>query len=125
MSVRDLARFVGKALASAQAIREAPLHYRAVSALQFSINSMTPENHPMECKSVALKFNANLTLTTEAVKDLNWWVSLDRKAPMQFPLIPQAPSMTIVGCFQYGMGSPRRQTTDGGKMVSGGSLSPY
>ena len=49
VSVRDLARFVGKVSASTRAIWQAPLHYRA---LQFSINSVTPESDLMETEDV-------------------------------------------------------------------------
>ena len=91
VSVREVARFVGKASASMRAIWQAPLHYRA---LQFLINSAVPERSGQP-DHVALKFNANLNLTKEAKNDLTWWLSLDRKLPMQSPILPRTPDMTI------------------------------
>ena len=92
VSVRDLARFVGKVSALVRAIWQAPLHYRA---LQFAINSVAPEEPLMETEDIALKFNANLSLTREAVDNLSWWTALDRKVLMHSPLAPRIPSMTV------------------------------
>ena len=92
VSVRDLARFVGKASASTRAIWQAPLHFRA---LQFLINSVPLENHHMGTENIAQKFRTNLTLTKEAKDNLKWWCALDRKVRMQSPLQPRVPTMTI------------------------------
>ena len=86
VSVRDLARFVGKASASTRAIWQAPLHFRA---LQFLINSVSLESHPMETENTAKTFSTHLTLTNEARDNLEWWCALDRKIRMQSPLRPR------------------------------------
>ena len=91
VSIRELARFVGKTSASQRAVWQAPLHYRA---LQFLINSVVPTDQSQQEGSDA-KFNTNLRLTKEAKADLMWWSSLDRKIPWQSPLYPKLPSMTI------------------------------
>ena len=91
VSIRELARFVGKTSASQRAVWQAPLHYRA---LQFLINFVVLTDQSQQEGSDA-KFNTNLRLTKEAKADLMWWSSLDRKIPWQSPLYPKLPSMTI------------------------------
>ena len=81
VSIRDLARFVGKASASARAIWQAPLHYRA---LQNMIHSVTGEDQSLVNRMS--RFNVNLQLTLEAERDLQWWISLDRSSLMVSPL---------------------------------------
>ena len=98
ISVRDLARFLGKTSASTWAIWPASLHFRA---LQFLINSVSPGNHPMETADVAKKFITNLALTIKAREDLNWWYALDGKVQMQSPLRPRMPTMTIESDVLY------------------------
>jgi len=111
VSVRDLARFVGKASAATRAIWQAPLHYRA---LQFLINSVVPPENQAEHATV--KFNTNLNLTKEAENDLTWWISLDHKIPMQSPILPRAPSMTIESdASNKGWGAHQGDLSTGGR----------
>ena len=53
---------------------------------------MVPENLS-QAEQISVKFIANLNLIKEAKSDLTWWMSLDRKVPMQYPVLPQTPSM--------------------------------
>jgi len=90
VSVRDLARFVGKVTATTRAIWQAPLHYRA---LQRMINSVVPLDSPLPAR--ASKFNTILQLTEDSKKELSWWISLDRSLIMTAPLLPRTPDMII------------------------------
>jgi len=90
VSIRDLARFVGKASASARAIWQAPLHYRA---LQEVINSVAEADQPLASR--ISRFNINLHLSMEAKRDLSWWISLERDSLMVSPLLPRIPNMII------------------------------
>ena len=94
VSVRDLARFVGKTSVATRAIWQTPLHFRA---LQFLMNSVAPEGHSVasEEASNCEKFSTNLTLTKEARNNLNWWCAFDRMLTMQSPLQPRIPTMTL------------------------------
>jgi len=78
----------GENLCILKKIWQAPLHYRA---LQFLINLVVPES-PSRTEQATVKFNANLNL---AKSDLTWWISLDRKVPIQSSILPRTPSMTI------------------------------
>jgi len=90
VTVREIARFVGKASAATRAVWQAPLHYRA---LQFSTNLVSWENHSVETEvDMSTKFD---TLNSEAQNDLRWWCALDKKIQLQSPLLPRTPSMTI------------------------------
>ena len=80
VTVRDLARFVGKTTASCKAIWQAPLHYRGIQAL---MNSVSPEAE--DNPALTGRFNIRLPLSEEAQQDLLWWVSLDRTVPLQAP----------------------------------------
>ena len=112
VSVRELARFVGKTSASQRAIWQAPLHYRA---LQFLINSVVPTDQSPQEGSDA-KFNTNLRLTREAETDLTWWSSLDRKIPWQSPLCPKLPSKTIESdASNMGWGARQGEQQTGGR----------
>ena len=115
VSVRDLARFVGKTSAATSALWQAPLHFRA---LQFLMNSVTPEGHSVDSveASKCEKFSTNLTLTKESRNDLNWWCALDRKVPMQSPLQPRIPTMTIESdASNTGWGARQGKLQTGGR----------
>ena len=90
VSVRDLARFMGKVTATRRAIWQAPLYYRA---LQRMINSVVPIDQPLPAR--ASKFNTTLHLTIDAEKELSWWISLDRSLMMTAPLLPRTLDMII------------------------------
>ena len=112
VSVRDVARFVGKASASIRAIWQAPLHYRA---LQFLINSVMPESLG-QTEHATMKFNANLNLTKEAESNLTWWISLDRKMPIQSPILSQISSRTIESdASNKGWGARQGELSTGGR----------
>ena len=90
VSIRDIARFVGKASASARAIWQAPLHYRA---LQYMMNSVAPMDQSLATRMT--KFSVNLNLTEGAKMDLSWWISLNRDSMTVSPLVPLTPDITI------------------------------
>ena len=119
VSVRDLARFVGKTSASQKAIWQAPIHYRAI---QFLINSvMLMDQYPQDGPET--KFNAILKLTGEAENNLTWWSSLDRKIPLQSPLTPRIPIMTIESdASNMGWGARQGEQQTGG---DGPKRKPY
>ena len=78
-------------LSLAESNMASPLHYRAI---QFLINSVIPmDQFPQDGPEI--KFNTILKLTREAENNLTWWSSLDRKIPLQSPLTPRIPIMTI------------------------------
>jgi len=87
VSVSDLARFVGKVTATARAIWQAPLHYKA---LQRMINLVVPIDQPRTSE-----FNAMTELTKEARKDLSWWIFLDQKSMITTPLLPRTTDTII------------------------------
>ena len=110
VTVRDLARFVGKTTASCKAIWQAPLHYRGIQALMNSVSSEAEDN-----SAPIGWFNIRLPLSEEARQDLLWWVSLDRTVPLQAPLLPRVPSMIITSdAFTTGWGACLGDTTTGG-----------
>ena len=90
VSVRNLARFVGKTTASVKAIWQAPLHYRA---LQSMINSIVPPGQSLV--NMVAKFSITLTLTKEAKNNLTWWTSLNRHMAMESPLYPWVLDMIV------------------------------
>lgn len=60
ITVRDLARFMGKTTASSKAIWQAPLHYRGIQAL---MNSVLPETE--DNSGLTSRFNVKLPLSVE------------------------------------------------------------
>ena len=69
----------------------------SLSSLQSTtvlINSVVPTYHSQQ-EGAEVKFNTHLRLNREVEMDLTWWSSLDRKIPLQSPLYPRTPSMTI------------------------------
>ena len=113
VSVRDLVRFVGKTSASARAVWQAPLHFRA---LQFLINSVPLESHHTGTENIAQKFRTNLTLTKETKDNLKWWCALDRKVQMQSPLQPRVLTMTIESdASNMGWGARQSELLMGGR----------
>ena len=89
VSVREIARFVGKATATMRAIPLAPLHYRA---LQLLMNSVLPLNYTQE--EISTKYETVVTLTPASKKDLEWWIDL-KKAPLGAPVYYPDPTITI------------------------------
>ena len=89
MSVRELARFLGKVSAAARAVWQAPLHYRA---LQRMVNSVISESQTQP--DLRQKLNVQVHLTKEAREELTWWTSLGR-TEIESPLCPRTPHLTI------------------------------
>ena len=88
VSVREIARFVGKTTATLKAIPLAPLHYRA---LQMQMNSVLLLNYNQE--EISDKYNTILALNPASKEDLRWWMNLST-APMGSPVQP--PDLTII-----------------------------
>ena len=89
VTVREVARFVGKAVSTLRAIPLAPLHYRA---LQMLMNSVLPLNYTLE--EVNKKYETFLTLTAACKADLTWWVSLEQ-SHLGTPVCPPCPTVTV------------------------------
>ena len=89
VSVREIARFVGKTTATIRAIPLAPLHYRA---LQMQMNSVLPLNYTQE--EILDKYNTILSLNLASRENLEWWVALTT-APVGAPVCPPDPSITV------------------------------
>ena len=63
-----------------------------------------------------MKFNAILKLTREAENNLSWWSSLDKKIPLQSPLTPRIPIMTIESdASNMGWGARQGEQQTGGR----------
>ena len=121
VSVREIARFVGKATATMRAIPLAPLHYRA---LQLLMNSVLPLNYTQE--EISTKYETVVTLTPASKKDLEWWIDL-KKAPLGVPVYHPDPTITIHSdASNKGWGAVlNSQSQTGGLMVSRGGNSPH
>ena len=90
-TVRDVARFVEKAVATLRAIPLAPPHYRS---LQLLMNSVLPLNYTQEEPEVNKKYDTILTLTTVSKADLSWWASLEQ-SHLGTPVCPPCPTVTV------------------------------
>ena len=89
VSVREVARFVGKTTATMRAIPLAPLHYRALQSL---MNSVLPLNYTQE--EISTKYETRVPLTPASKVDLEWWVALE-KAPPGALVCPPDPTLTV------------------------------
>ena len=76
VSVRELARFVGKAVATVRGISVAPLYYRALQRMINSVPS-ADSSHP----AVTEKFSVHLLLSQEAKADIMWWAVSAKEVP--------------------------------------------
>ena len=76
VSVRELARFVVKAVATVRGISVAPLYYRALQRLINSVSLADSFHSP-----VTEKFNVHLLLSQEARADLMWWAVSAKEVP--------------------------------------------
>ena len=68
VSVRELARFLGKVSAASRAVWQAPLHYRALKRM---VNAVIPESQSQP--AVIQKFNVQVEVTREAMEDPRRW----------------------------------------------------
>ena len=89
VSVREIARFMGKTTATVRAIPLAPLHYRA---LQLLMNSVLPQNYTQE--EIFTTYETLVSLTPASKLDLEWWISL-KKAPLGAPVHHPDPKITV------------------------------
>lgn len=89
VSVREVARFVGKTTVTMRAIPLAPLHYRALQSL---MNSVLPLNYTQE--EISTKYKTIVPLTPASKADLEWWVVLE-KAPLGALVCPPDPTLTV------------------------------
>jgi len=91
VSVREIARFVGKTTVTIRAIPLAPLQYRALQSL---MNSVLPLNYIQEDmqEEVSSKYKTVVSLTPASKADLEWWIGLE-KAPLGALVCP--PDLTI------------------------------
>ena len=102
---------MGKTLASTKAIWQAPLHYRAIQAM---INSVSGVDHSLASR--ISRFNVNLQLTAQAMKDLQWWMTLDRGSLMVSTLLPQTPDLIIKSdTSNIGWGACQGEVQTGGR----------
>ena len=79
---------VHKAVATSRAVKHAPLQYRA---LQRALNSVIPENNSLGYSD---KYDSQITLISEMIRDLNWWSILDRQT-MEAPICSSQPVIII------------------------------
>ena len=109
VTVREVARFVGKAVDTLRAIPLAPLHYRA---LQMLMNSVLPLNYTQE----EVNNETFLTLTTACKADLTWWVSLEQ-SHLGTPVCPPCPTVMVhsdasnEGWGEFSMGKRRQEVS--------------
>ena len=89
VSVREIARFVGKTTATVRAIPAAPLHYRA---LQLLMNSVLPRNYTQE--EIFTKYETLVSLIPASKLDLEWWIGL-KKAPLGALVHHPDPTITV------------------------------
>ena len=114
LSVREIARFVGKTTATTRAIPLAPLHYRP---LQMLMNSIVPPSYSQE--ETTKKYNTPLVLNPDSKADLSWWASLIQ-TPMGAPVCTPSPTVTVHSdASSKGWGAVLN-----GKMGMGGVWSP-
>jgi len=109
VSLRELARFIGKTTATVRALPAAPLHYRAIQKLMNSVSPSIP------CQSeVNEKFSTRVHLSKEARTDLTWWAGLaleEKGAPMS----PPSPTLTLASdASNMGWGATDGQERTGG-----------
>ena len=112
VTVRELARFVGKAVATVRALPMAPLHYRA---LQFQMNAVLPAQDQDTGILIMNKYNTKVHLDEESRADLRWWKLLDRRL-IESPILLPKPSVLIESdASTKGWGAVRNtQTQTGG-----------
>ena len=89
VSVREIARFVGKTTATLRAIPLVPLHYRA---LQMQMNLVLPLTYNQE--EISDKYNTVLPLNTASKEDLRWWETLPTTSTGA-PIHPPDPSIIV------------------------------
>ena len=89
VSVREIARFVGKTTATTRAIPLAPLHYRA---LQMLMNSVLPLNYTQE--EISIKYETVVSLTPASRADLEWWITFE-KVPLGALVCPPDPTIIV------------------------------
>ena len=110
--VQELARFVGKAVATVQALPLATLHYRA---LQFQINAVLPAPYQGTGPPNRKKYNTRVLLHGESRANLRWWKLLDRKRTILLILPPKSSVLIESDVSTKGWGAVlNSQTKTGG-----------
>lgn len=112
ITVRDLARMIGRMTAATQAILPAPLHFRA---LQFLKNEVFQRHQ---------SFEAMTHLNEEAEKDLTWWMEMRRWNGR--PLTAAPPRHDDRNrCLTARMGGIGRGCVHWGPVVATGEAEPH
>jgi len=110
VSVRELARFVGKTSATVRAIPTAPLHYRAIQRLMNSVSPSTP-CHPDTIE----KFNVQVQLSRGVKDDLAWWAGLASEE-MGAKILSPVPSLVLESdASNMGWGATNGKDRTGGR----------
>ena len=91
VTVRELVRFVGKAVATVRALPLAPLHHRA---LQFQMNAILTAPYQGAGLPGHEKYNMRVLLDEASRADLRWWKLLDRRRSGS-PIRPAKPTVMI------------------------------
>ena len=91
VTVREPARFIGKAVATVRALPLAPLHYRA---LQFQMNAILPAPYQGARLPGHEKYNTRVLLDETSRADLRWWKLLDRRRSGS-PIRPAKPTVMM------------------------------
>ena len=93
MSVRKLAKFVGKTTATVKALPTVPLHYRALKRL---MRSVSPKVSQSVChhSEMTAKFSMQVQLLPNARANLTWWVELTLEK-MGTAIIPPTPTLVL------------------------------
>ena len=89
MSVRELARFVGKTIATVRALPTAPLHYRTLQRLMNSVSQSIPHH-----SEVTANFSTKVQFPPKARADLAWWAELTLEE-MGTAIIPPTPTIVL------------------------------
>jgi len=78
------------------------------------INSVSGVEHSLASR--VSRFNVNLQLTAQAMKDLQWWIALDRGSLMVSTLLPRTPDLIIESdASNIGWGARQGEVRTGGR----------
>ena len=108
VAVREVAQFVGKAVATLRAVPLVPLHYRALPLLRNSVLHLTTSRRGKQ------EYETVMTLTAASKADLSWWASLKQKH-LGTPVCPPYPTVMVhsdtsnKGWVQFSMGKHRQE----------------
>ena len=125
VSVREIARFVGKTTATMKAIPLAPLHYRALQSLMNSV--LPPELHSGGCTRGDIHQIQNSSITNPSQHSRLGMVDSPQKgSPWCTSLSSGSNNNSALRCIQQKLGCGTEWSiTDGRSMVSRGGNSPH